>query len=170
MAKKKELSIEDAVNSFKDVISRGSFNPLLRYNNNIYTMNDKNITLWISVDKTLMELIEKEYNIEELNPLKHRNIIDNMKYLEDINNEDHWNKIPDEDMITDKMISINVNDLEYKIEINFKIFGIRFRKAEVNNFAYRINKDNIISLSVKKKYESPIPDTNFTIMRLFQII
>lgn len=170
MAKAKEPSIEDAVNNFKDVIKRGNFNKLFRYNNNIYTVNDKNITLWISVDKTLMELIEKEYNIEELNPLKHREIIDNMKYLDDIDKEDYWTKIADEEMMTDKMISINVNDFEYKIEINSKIFGIRFKKAEVNNFAYRIHNDKIRSLSVKKKYESPIPNTNFTIMRLFQII
>ena len=173
---KKEPTIDDAIITFMDVLERCQFTSLLRENRVIYTKNDKKKSAGaiLVIDQELWNKLadDQDFNemSREMNPLieDDRFIIDRLCFVRDMEND--WITIPDESMANLERIFIDVKGFEYKIEINKTIWPVRFKKAEMNNFSYQIFNKPFNAFVIRKKFEGPVPESSFYLVRIFQII
>lgn len=172
---KKEPTVEDSVAMFMDVIERCQFKSMLRENRVLYGKNAKKKSALLIPDQTLWNhLIENQdiaEMVRELNPKVEtdRLILRWMSYANDMNND--WIAITDEEMTTDGRVYLKIKGYDYANEINKTIWPLRFRKAEVNNFSYKVFPAKPLDIfAIRKKFESPVEDASFYIMRLFQML
>lgn len=173
MGKKREPSINDSLTHFKDVMRRASLSNYQYVNHNVLCTTGKDVKLLIHFDQLLWNAIMDDEEIKDqfkeldISKENDRKVADQLKYLDEI--EEGWIDINPELLYNGEMIQIKIDGFDYKIPINKTIYPIRFKKAEYNNFGYKIKKDPLILL-VKKKFEGAVDDSSFTIMRGFNII
>ena len=171
---KKEPTIADAAVSFLDVLQRCQFTSLLRENRILYTKGKKTGGTFFVIDQSLWNALTEDQDFNEmsreLNPLipSDRIVLDRLYFARDMENE--WIDIPTESMLNDDRIFINIEGFEYKIEINKTIWPVRFKKAEFDNFSYRIFNKPFHAFAIRKKFVGPVDDSSFYLMRVFQII
>lgn len=172
---KKEPCIADAAITFMNILERSQFTSLLRDNRILYTKNKKNASGTVFViDQSLWNVLSEDQDFvemsRELNPLipLDRIILDRLYFAKDMDNG--WIDIPTESMLNDDRIYINLEGFEYKIEINKSIWPVRFKKNEFDNFSYRIFNKPFNAFAIRKKFEGPVDDSSFYMMRVFQII
>lgn len=173
MAKKKESSIGDAINIFEDVMTRSSLSDYIHVNRTILSKSDKGYSVIIVIDQSLWNaLLEKEEFKEKL---KEFNISDNenidtkiFTYGDDINNN-LWIDVDLESLYAGKVVKINIDNLEYDITIHKNVIPLKLKKGEFNNIKYRVFT-NDMTLALSKRFEYPLEDLGFTIIRLFKII
>lgn len=171
---KKEPTIEDAVNNFFDVIGRCGFSVFRRYDRVLHSKSKKNTGTFFIVEQNLWNVVSEDQDFNEItrefNPLidADRLILDKMIFTNDM--VEGWVPIPDDDMASDKRIFIKLDNFEYEIEINKTLWPIRFRKAENNNFSYKIFKVPFNAFAIRKKFEGVGDETSFYMMRVFRII
>lgn len=171
MAKGKIKSIEDIVNYFIDIKNRCGIDKLISINDNLLSINNKDISVLFKLDRTLLSEIHSKLKDDiislDLKNDTHQTLNSYLPYMDDIENS-NWLDINVNELYEGKIISIAM--ASYNITINKNSFPLKFKKSEFNNIKYRIfNTPNRI-LSLSKKFESDLPDTNFYIFRLFQII
>ena len=171
---KKEPTIADAVDIFFNIIDRCGFSVFKREDKILHTKNKKNAGTYFIIDQTLWNAVseDQDFNeiVRELSPLipADRLIIDRIPLLRDM--ENGWIEISDESMMNDPKIYISLEGYNYQIEVNKTIWPIRFKKAENNNFAYKIFRGKTDSFAIRKKFVGPLDDTSFYMVRMFQII
>lgn len=172
---KKTITMEDIAATFMDVIERSQFKSILRENRTLYCTNNKKKSSLLIADQTLWTFLMEDQDLNEmtreLNPkvIEDKIIINKLHCVDDM--ENGWLEIKDEEMVTDERVYLNINGYEYHIELNKTIWPLRFRKSEINNFSYKVFPAKPLNMfAIRKKFESPIEDSSFYLMRLFQII
>ncbi len=172
---KKEPTIDDALTMFMDVLNRSQVVSMKYENNILYTKNEKSSSpMVLIVDHTLwVKLMENEKfssMISELSPLDEndRVTLDRINLVKDM--DSGWLEISADSMQNDDRIFINLDGFEYQIEINKTIWPLRFKKAEFTNFSYQIFPKPYNTFVIRKKFDGPVDDSSFYLMRLFQII
>lgn len=177
MATKKVPSVEDAVKTFKDVMTRASLENYLYVNKTLisqFSNSKKEFYVLIVPEQELWnKLIEDtELNIKELdvNNKDQYNLLQKMSYVNDLTNE-AWIELDSEKFYKGEIINIRPEGFEYNIPINKELLPFKLRKAEYNNFSYRIFiNNNSFVIALKKYFEPKVDECGFTIIRLFQII
>lgn len=179
MAKKKEPSIDEALNIFKDAINRASLlSPFLYTNSTLLSENaigkttllvpETNLWLKLLEDNDLKESIRE---IDISNPIEHDKL-ELYQYAEKIEDKSLWYDLNTDDLYAGKIIKIKISDkYDYDVPINKNILPIKLKKSEFNNISYRIFIRKHIVLAIKKKfvYEG-IPDASFSIIKLLKVI
>lgn len=173
---KKTPTIGDAASDFINVIARCQFTTLKRENRTLYSKNPKrkNSGTLFMIDQGLWDEICKNEefmkNVSELNPsdMNDRFVIDRLIFTHDM--ENGWIDIDNDEMANLDRIYITLDGFDYKIEINKTIWPMRFKKAEYVNFSYKIFTKPFNAFAIRKRFEGPVEDSSFYIMRVFQII
>ena len=174
MATKRKPSIENAIEIFEDIMNRSSLTDYLHVNKILISKNPKENTIVIPVDQLLWnKLIDKsEFNshLQELDITDPENKINlkNCSYCDDLNN-DAWIDLDCTELYTGNLLKIHIDELEYDISINKALIPLKLKKAEFTNIKYRVFKDDM-TLAIKKRFDYPIEDYGFSIIRLFQIV
>lgn len=173
MAKKKDPSLEDAINIFEDAMNRSSLSTYLHVNRIIISKNPNGQSIIIVPEENLwLGLLEKEEFKSHLKELDLSNSIDQdiskkCIYGEDLNNES-WIDLNNELLYSGKLIKLKIDNLEYELSVNKNLIPLKLKKAEYNNISYRVFPD--MALAIKKKFEYPLENHGFTMMRIFQIV
>ena len=175
MAKKKIQSIEDALNTFKDVMLRASLTNYLYVNGILLSKNKNGSTIIIVPDKTLwLKIIDDtdlKPNIKELdasNPTEYE-LFNVIKYVDDLS-PDKWLQLNGESIYAGEMVQITISENhKYNIQLNKGLIPLKLKKAEYNNISYRIFTNPYI-LALHKRFDGPVEDSSFSIIRLFNII
>ena len=172
MGKKKDLTIEDAVEAFKSSMVKVGFESFIRYNRNLYSINKNKKYIIIAPDENLyLKLIDDpSVDIRELDPSNKvdRRIQPAFEFVESMD-DNGWIEIDSEKMINNEIVKIELDGFPYPIELNNKIFIFRLKKNEFNNFYYKLSLGNRW-FAVKKYFEGPVEKSGFTIVRGFHII
>jgi len=153
-------------------MQRATLSSYYHVNNIILSKNDDGNTILIVPDLTLWNSIldEKDIEVKELDisvPEEAENL-QWFRYGEDLG--DGWYDIDvSEELFTGKIFQIKVKDLEYSIPINRELMPMKLKKAEYVNVSYRVFGKPLV-LAIKKRFDFPVEDTGFTMIRLFQVI
>lgn len=177
MASKKVPSVEDAVKTFKDVMTRASLENFLYVNKTLisqFSNSKKEFYVLILPQQELWnKLIEDpELNIKELDVTNkdQYNLLQKILYADDITDE-AWIELDSEKFYKGQIINIRPEGFEYDIPINKDLLPFKLRKAEYNNISYKIFiKNNSFVIALKKYFEPKLDECGFNIIRLFQII
>ena len=175
MAKKKEPSIADGVELFKDVMKRSTLTDFIYLNRILLGKTSKDANVLVIPDQTLWNaLLEDEEfktHISELDISDPEQFQMNEKfsYGNGIENSG-WVEINAETMYAGEMVNITIDGFKYEIPVNKGLFPTKLKKAEYSNFAYKIYTDPKLALALKKKFDGPVDDSSFTIMRAFIIL
>ena len=173
MGKKKEPNLHDSLNLFKNVMKRSSILDYLYVNQNTFSINSKGMRVYMNIDQSLWNIIMEDEHLKshfrelDLTKEEHRIISKRLNYFEDL--EEGWIEMDADKVYQGEMFKIKIDGFSYDININKSIYPLRFKKAELNNFAYKLDLKNMM-LFVKKKFEGAVDDSSFTIMRGFNII
>ena len=171
---KKEPTIEDMASTFWEIINRAQIETFLRNDRILYGINKKKMGMLIVTEPDLWCKVFENQEISdrsrELNPTieTDRHIIDDCFYVKDM--ENGWINIEIAEMEVADKIEIKLEGFKYPIEINKNIWPIRFKKAEFNEFAYKIYRNPKQVFVVRKKFQGPVENSSFYICRIFTII
>lgn len=175
MARKKEPSVDDALNIFKDVMRRASLSNYLYVNKIMFAKNIQDKSIFIIPDQELwLKIIDdpdikpnlKELDISNPNEASLKNLFSYLEYIDDPS----WIDIDIETLFAGKIYKISIDEFEYQIPINKNLLPLKLKKAEYNKITYRIFKGSSLVLGLKKRFDFPIENCGFSIIRLFKII
>ena len=175
MASKKVPSIADAVLGFKNVMSRIGLQEYTYLNHVIQSKTAKNFSVLIIPENALWDALidDPEINLTELDISKPENTDarEKMYYGEELSRSNEgWIEMDPESLQKGDIINISIPGFTHEIPINKTLFVLRFKKAELNNFAYKVYSSPRLALVIKKKFEGPVPESGFYLARAFQIV
>ena len=176
MGKAKIPSVDDALMNFKDVMHRASLSNYLYVNKILLSKNSKDQSILIIPDQELwLKIIEdselkkciKELDIsnQKENSLKYI-----FTYADNIDNDTTWINIDIDTLFSGKIFKINIDGLDYEIPINKNLLPLKLKKAEYTKISYKVFKNTSLVLGLKKRFDFPIENCGFSIIRLFKII
>lgn len=177
MAKKKEPSLADSLNNFKDTMLRASLSDYVYVNKNLITVHPKGYSVIVIPDQDLWttiiddEEMKKDITEANLNNPDDSELADLIKYCNDLDSP-LWIELDPEVLYKGKIIRVKVHDnFEYDIPINRDLLPLKLKKAEYNNISYRIFMDDESPvLCIRKKFEYPLENGGFAMIRVFSII
>ncbi|MCM1215425.1 MAG: hypothetical protein NC548_13010 [Lachnospiraceae bacterium] len=176
MAKKKLPSIEDALELFKQVMTRSSLSNYVYVNNTMLTKSPKGYSVVIIPEQELWnKIIEDESLKSDMRELDEDNQNDAAQkelivYGDQIN-DNGWIEADPNVLFAGKVFKIKIHGFEYEIPINRDLLPLKLRKAEYNNIAYRVFTAPSVVLALKKKFDyKDVDGGGFTIMRLFKVL
>ena len=169
---KKEPSLQDCVDRFLDqIVNKGGYKSFVRENNILYGRNKNNVRMFIRIDTTLWNALPEDFHkcTRELNlsDPEDRVILARFKCCEKLDGAE-WIHLDDEKFQQNEMFEFDLG-CPFKLEFNSKIFPIRFKKDDCNNFYYKIDIENGWFM-IKKDYVGLVPDGGFTIIRAFHLL
>ena len=171
MAKKKLSSMDDAVKLFKDVMQRASLESYHHVNRIMLSKNEEGNRILVIPEQGLWDTLIGSLEIKELDISipEQSDEVKWFEYGEDL--ENNWFPIDmGEDLFNGKIFKVLVKGHEYHIPINKELMPMKLKKAEYDNLSYRIFNKPLLILAIKKRFEPIVPDSGFTIIRLFQVI
>ena len=173
MAKKKEPSLEEAIKVFMDVITRSSLTEFFYINNTLISKNPKGNSVVLLLEQSLwngiidnIEIKDKLHELDSNNP-NHQDDIKLSKYT-DIENAT-WIDIDSEQLYSGKVVKLNVEGLEYELSVNKNLIPLKLKKNEFNDISYTVIPSDMTFI-LRKKFNYPLEDHGFTIMRIFKIL
>lgn len=176
MAKKKNTTVDDSLNYFKEIMKRASLSNYLYVNEIMISQNPKNQSIIIIPEHELwLKIVDDEEiksQIKELdvNIPKERELNSLTVYGSDLNSKE-WIDLDIDSLFAGKIIKVSIHDFDYDVPINKNLIPLKLKKSEYNNITYRIFKNNNqLVLALKKTFTFSIDNCNFTIIRLFKII
>ena len=173
MAKTKEPTVKDSVLIFKDVLTRSKMSPLIYQNHVIYSLHKEGYSVLTVVEDELWNWASQDPDIRgklvPADPHKNHEILQKFIYAEGMDS-DNWISLDPDKMYSGELIQLKIDGFEYDIPVNVKVFPLKLRKNEFSGFAYRVTKMDKFTLSIRKKFETPIPGTSFYMVIPFQII
>lgn len=175
MASKKVPSVEDALKIFKDVMLRALLTDYLYVNKSMLSKNPKDHSILIIPDQTLwVKIIEDDElksHIQELdiNDPEQYKSLQLFEYGNQLDG-DVWVDIDPEILFKGKVFKISMKGFDYEVPINRALLPLKLRKAEYNNISYRVFTKPSLMLVLKKRFDFPLEDCGFTIMRMFKVI
>lgn len=174
MAKAKEPSVDDALVIFKDVMNRSSISNYVHLNGIMIGKNDKDKNVIIVPDKSLWLKISEDEDIKS--KLKEIDISDpaeseNKLIISYAEVDPKYIDIDIDTLFKGSVIKIKVSDeFTYEIPINKNLLPLKLKKNEFNNIGYWIfNKPSLV-LALRKRFDFPIDNYGFSMIRLFKII
>lgn len=169
MAKKKEQGLADAVNIFEDAMQRASLTDYFHVDKTLISKSPKDYTVLIVVDQALWNgLIDNPEFKDKLRSTIDPDDIKLCAYSRGLD-DNAWVELNAEELYSGKVIKLSIDNLEYELSVNKALIPLKLKKSEFNNIGYRVFPDNMI-LALKKRFEYPIEDHGFTIIRIFQIV
>jgi len=157
---------------FNDIMKRSKLSsPRLYQNQTIIIPKKDDGTVAIIVEPDLWAaLMETEFKdtLQPFDPAKDLTYKDKFTYFSIMN--DDWIPIDPEKMYSGDLVHLKIEGFEYTIPINVKIFPVKLRKTEFTNFSYQVIRREKVILVVRKKFETPIPNTAFTMNIPYQVI
>lgn len=174
MAKEKKSPLEVQVTLFKDLMERSEIHQFQFQNHTLVTVV-KDATLLIHVEDELWDkLIADETiknQIKEIDPNSDfgKNHLWILKYADDL--DEGWVDIDGMVLYGNKLVSITIDGFTYEATIGKESIPLKLKKAEFNNFAYKIYTDSNLILAIKKKFP-PTDESKsaFTAIRLYHIV
>jgi len=167
--------VEDSITTFLEIMNRASLSEFLYTNRILIAKNPKDeYTVLIPVDQSLWNVLvdndEFKSHIQELDITDESNqyIIKNTSCCDDLDS-DLWINLDCTELYAGNVLKINLDELEYGIEVNKGLIPLKLKKAEYIDIKYRIFKNNM-TLALKKRFDYPIEDYGFSVIRLFQIV
>ena len=173
MAKKTNPCLEDSINIFQDAMQRASLSNYLHVNRTLLSKNNNDNSVIINIDpilwNSIIELPEFKDNIKELDITKAEDssLIELCSYCD--SSSDSWVELNSDELYAGKILKISIQNLEYELTISKALIPLKLKKAEFNNISYRIIPDKMI-LALKKRFEYPLEEYGFDIIRIFQIV
>lgn len=174
MAKKKEPSIQDSIDMFKDIINRIGVETITHENRILLVKTNKNSTIMITPDQTLWNALSEDKDfIEKVNPI---DVNDKFALsIIGLANNDNWIDINSDEFQSGKIINVSVEGYEYSIPICKDSLPLKLKKAEVSDIAYQISTITMPTITnkvlmLRKYFEGCVPDTSFSIISLFIIV
>lgn len=172
MGKKKEPTILDAVENFKAVTSKVGFRSFIRYNRNMYSINQNKKHVIIVPDEALYLALldDKDFSMRELDltSASDRRIQPSFQFVENMDSVG-WIEMDAEKLRNNEKITIELSGYPYPLDINIKLFLFRLKKDEFNKFYYRLSL-NDKSFAIKKYFEGPVENSGFWMVRGFHVI
>ena len=173
---KKEYTLQDAVDRFLDqVVTKAKYTKFIRDNKILYGKNKKNKPMFIMIEQTLWNALPDTFkaNIREfdLSLAEDRYIQSKVKFFNERFSDEGWIEIDGTKFQNNEMITFDLpKGFDYKLEINYGIWPLRFKKDDCNNFSYKLKIEKESWFMIRKYYEGLIPDTGFTIIRMMRLI
>ena len=173
MGKKKEPSVNDSLDLFKEIIKRAGLKDFTYIGTNMFCRTAKDINLSFHFDQPLWAIIIDDNDLKDkLKEVNITTVVGNriatiLEYCNDL--KDGWVELDSQVLYDGGMIEISIDGFDYTIPINKTIFPIKFKKAEYNNFGYKVYLNNKV-LSIKKTFDGTVPNASFTILRTFHFI
>lgn len=168
MAKKKQSSLEDAINTFEDVMTRSSLSDYFHVNRTLLSKNPKDNSVLVVVDQILWNAIIDKPEIKDHMMEASQEDAKICAYGDDLNNE-AWIELDADELYSGKIIKVTIDKLEYDISINKALIPLKLKKSEFNNIRYRVFPNDMI-LALQKRFDYPLEDHGFSVIRIFQII
>ena len=174
MAGKKVLTVNDSVNIFKDVMNRAGMYDFIYSNRIMISKNLNNGTAIIVPEQDLWNALiddsELKPHMVEYDESKHGDLRDKFSYGTCMD-EDIWISIDPALMYQGEIINISIKGFEYKVPINRALIPVRLKKVEYSHFSYRISRTNDAAILImRKKFEAPVPNTNFNMLTIYQVV
>ena len=176
MAKKKLPSIEDALESFRNVMTRSSLSSYVYVDYKLLSKSPKGYSILIIPDQELWNQIlndeEFKSNMTELNPEDPDTEAQKELFIygED-QTSDGWIEADPEILFKGKVFKIKIHGFEYEIPINRDLLPLKLRKAEYNNISYRVFTSPNVVLALRKRFDfKDVDGGGFTIMRMFKVL
>lgn len=180
MAKKKEPSIDDALNIFKDVMQRALLSNYVYVNSILVSKNSKGKSILIAPEKELwLKILEDEDLKKSMKELDYGDPNDQealpfFLYLNELKDLS-WTELNSEEMFNGTTIKIKISeDFGYEHPINKTMLPIKLKKSEFKDIEYCVfksNSSNNIILALRKRFEFPaIPEAGFSIIKFFKVI
>jgi len=175
MGKKKLPSIQDALESFKNVMTRSSLSNYVHVNTRMLSKSPKGYSVLIIPDQQLWDLIIEDETLHpnmkelDLTDPKEAEMNELFVYGDDLENK-CWIEADPLVLLSGKVFKIKIHGFEYEIPINRDLLPLKLRKAEYNNIMYRVFTNPNVVLGLKKRFNSPVEGGGFTIMRLFKVL
>ena len=169
MAGKKIPSIQDSVETFKDVMKRCSLQNYVYVDTTLISKNQKDQSIIMVMEHPLWNKLTEDNefmkNVTEMDiNSSDRNLL---KYSENL--DVGWLEVDPQTIFNGLTFKITVKGFVYELLINKNMIPLKLKKAEVNNIQYKIFSDPYV-LAIRKKFVSPVDGGSFTIMRLMQIL
>ena len=173
MAKKKEPTVADAVNTFKEVMKRASLSSYYHVNAKLLSPNVANNMILVIPESGLWERLQNDQDIKpiELDITDPSQSLDLQwfAYGEDL--ENCWVPIDmNEELFHGKVFKIKLRGWDYQVPVNRDFMPLKLKKAEYNNISYRMFSKPGFVLAIKKYFESQIEGLGFTVIRLFKVV
>lgn len=168
MAKKRQSSLEDAINTFEDVMLRASLSDYFHVNRTLLSKNPKGNSVLVVVDQTLWNGIMDKPEIKDRIMEASQEDAKICAYGDDLNS-DAWIELNSDELYSGKIIKINIDNLEYDLSINKALIPLKLKKSEFNNISYRVFPKDMI-LVLRKHFDYPLDDHSFSVIRIFQIV
>lgn len=177
MAKKKITSV-DALNIFKDVMTRALLSEYQYTNRIMIARNTKKgnlvmicpeVDLWnMIIDDPDMKIHMSELLVND--PEQNR-ISQVTSYMDDLSS-DQWIPLDTDLLYKGKVIHLSIEGFDYKIPVNRDLLPLKLRKKEYSGIHYRVFITPFHILAIKKKFESPLEEGKygFELVRLLQIV
>lgn len=176
MAKKKLPSIEDVLESFRNVMTRSSLSSYVYVDYKLLSKSPKGYSILIIPDQELWNQIlndeEFKSNMTELNPEDPDTEAQKELFIygEDPTS-DGWIEADPEILFKGKVFKIKIHGFEYEIPINRDLLPLKLRKAEYNNISYRVFTSPNVVLALRKRFDfKDVDGGGFTIMRMFKVL
>lgn len=176
MAKKKLPSIEDALESFRNVMTRSSLSSYVYVNSEMLSKTPKGYSVLIIPDQELWNQIikdsefqvqMKELDMESPEANAQRELF---TYGENISSEG-WIEADPDILFKGKVFKIKIHGFEYEIPINRDLLPLKLRKAEYNNISYKVFTSPNVVLALKKRFDfKDVEGGGFSIMRMFKVL
>ena len=174
MAKKKESSISDIVNVVKDIVKRSKAESFVSNNRVLMGYTNKKMKFYLSFDIAIWNAILDDEELKKMISefdVSTGTAKDVMGFSYCERPDENFIEINPESMYNGENMNIKIDGYEYDVTINKGIFPVRFKKAEFNNIEYKLYMDKYPVLVLRKRWVNDnIPDSNITILRLFQIV
>lgn len=176
MGKKKLPSIEDALESFKNVMTRSSLSNYVYVNSKMLTRTPKGYSVLVIPDQALWnKIVEDESlkpNLKEFDPNNPEDIKQQglFSYGDDLSSKD-WIEADPDILFKGKVFKIKIHGFEYEIPINRDLLPLKLRKAEYNDISYKVFTSPNIVLALKKRFDfKDVDGGGFSIMRMFKVL
>lgn len=175
MGKTKIPSVDDALLNFKDVMHRASLTNYLYVNKTLLGKNAKDQSILIIPDQELWLKILDDPDLKKcIKELDISNQQENsLQYIftyADSIDDPSWIDINVDILFAGKIFKANIDGLDYEVPINKNLIPLRLKKAEYTKISYKIFKGESIILGIKKRFDFPIKDYGYSIIRLFKVI
>lgn len=178
MAKEKAKStINGRAKYFNEIMERSAIGKYIQLNHNLM-VSVKKISMVIHIEDELWPALlgnslftDKLYQIDLSEPgnLPAATLLE---YGDQLNSDD-WIPINGMDLYDGKIVPVHIDGYPYDAPITKESIPLKFRKAEFENFSYKImtSKEGLM-LGVQKRFESPqsIPLTGFAVASFFHIV
>lgn len=176
MAQKKQPTIDDGLNNFKDVMRRASLSDYFYVNRVLLSIDNAGRTILVIPEDPLWEAIIKDdelkSHIRELdlnNPVEYE-LQKKFEYVNELN-QGGWIDVDLESFYKGAVIKVSIDGFSYSVQWTKEHLPVKMKKAEYKEIQYKVILKPSLCLGIKNKFETKDVDGGgFTMMNFYQIV